>query len=504
LQDLPVELIERIEIVRGPRSSLYGSEAIGGVIQVFTRRSRDGVTPHLKLGGGSNGLREANGGIDIGFARGWIGVDYNHQSSDGIHACRGAGFPVFAGCFMDNPDPDRDGYENNAISLRAGAKPTDTLTIEAQGLRAVANNAYDADPAWGLPDESDTVQQVVGGKLRYVPNERVDLQLTAGRNLDSSDNSRDGAFISFFESTRDSATLQGDFGVATDQLLTFGYDWQRDRGAVGDAFSGFAAERGNRAAFAQYQGAFGAHDLQASVRRDDNDQFGGHTTGGLAWGMDFGAGLRLTANAGSAFKAPSFNELYYPFFGNPDLLPETSESYELGLAQKRDGWHWQANAFQTEIDDLITYDTSIFAANNLEQARIRGGELGAGASVAGWELSASASYVDPRNRSTGGNFDKQLPRRARTSGRIDLDRAFGDVRLGASVVGEGRRFDDVANTLALPGYATFDLRAEYALDPAWTLQARVGNVFDRDYETAAYYNQPGREYGLSLRYRPAR
>jgi vitamin B12 transporter len=194
MQDLPVELIERIEIVRGPRSSLYGSEAIGGVIQVFTRRSRDGVSPHLKLGGGSNDLREANGGIDIGFARGWFGVDYNHQSSDGINACSGAGFPIFAGCFMDNPDPDRDGYENNAISLRAGAKPTDTLTIEAQALRAVANNAYDADPAWGLPDESDTVQQVVGGKLRYVPNAARGPATHRGRNLDSSDNSLDGAF----------------------------------------------------------------------------------------------------------------------------------------------------------------------------------------------------------------------------------------------------------------------------------------------------------------------
>jgi vitamin B12 transporter len=90
-QDLPIDQIDRVEVVRGPRSSLYGSEAIGGVIQVFTRRSRAGVTPHFKLGSGSNGLREANGGLDIGFARGWFGVDYNHQSSDGIHACRGAG-----------------------------------------------------------------------------------------------------------------------------------------------------------------------------------------------------------------------------------------------------------------------------------------------------------------------------------------------------------------------------------------------------------------------------
>lgn len=503
ITDLPVELIERIEIVRGPRSSLYGSEAIGGVIQVFTRRGASGVTPHFRLGAGSHGLREAGGGVDFGLERGWFGVDYNHQASDGFQACRGAGFPVFAGCFMDNPDPDRDGHENNAVSMRAGFRPTDALTIEAQGLRAEGNNEYDADPLWGLPDESDTVQQVVGGKVRYAPGERIALQLTAGRNLDASDNSRDGAAISFFESTRDSATLQGDFSVAAGQLVTLGYDWSRDRGSVGDAFSGYAEERANRAGFVQYQGAFGAHDLQASLRRDDNDQFGGHTTGGLAWGLDFGAGLRLTANLGTAFKAPSFNELYFPFFGNPDLLPETSESAELGLGQRRDGWRWQLNAFRTDIDDLITYDTSLASANNLEQARIRGAELTGGFELAGWNVGASASWVDPRNRSQGQDFDRLLPRRARTSARIDLDRSFGDFRLGASWIGEGERYDDVANTLRLPGYATVDLRGEYALSPAWTLQARVANLFDRDYETAAYYAQPGRGYGLTLRYRPA-
>ena len=504
LTDLPVELIERIEIVRGPRSSLYGSEAIGGVIQVFTRRDATGVTPRLKLGTGSHGLREVAGGVDFGFDRGWFGVDYNHQSSDGFQACRGAGFPVFAGCFMDNPDPDRDGYENNAVSMRAGFRPTDALTIEAQGLRAEGNNEYDADPAWGLPDQSDTVQQVVGGKVRYAPDERITFQLTGGRNLDRSDNSRDGTAISFFESTRDSATLQGDFGIAAGQLLTLGLDWSRDRGSVGDAFSGYARERANRAGFVQYQGASGAHDLQASLRRDDNDQFGGHTTGGLAWGMDFGAGLRVTANLGTAFKAPSFNELYFPFFGNPDLAPETSESAELGLGQRRGDWHWQLNGFQTGIDDLITYDTSLASANNLEQARIRGAELTGGFELAAWELGASASWVDPRNRSPGANFDRRLPRRARSSARIDLDRAFGDFRFGVSWIGEGERYDDVANTLRLPGYATVDVRAEYALHPAWTLQARVANAFDRDYETAAYYHQPGREYGLALRYRPIR
>ncbi len=504
LQDLPIELIERVEIVRGPRSSLYGSEAIGGVIQIFTRRQRDGVTPRFRIGAGSHGLREASAGVGIGGARGWLGIDYSHQSSDGIHACRGIGFPVYAGCGMDNPDPDRDGYENNALSLRGGVDASDALTLEAHALRSEGRNEYDADPAWGLPDVSNTLQQLLGGKLRYAPGERFTLQFSAGRNVDASDNSRDAVFTDRFQSERDSATLQGDFGLAEGQLLTLGFDWLRDHADIVSPFASFAAERGNRAAFVQYQGGFGAHDLQASLRRDDNDQFGGHGTGSLAWGVDAGHGLRFTASAGSAFKAPTFNELYYPFFGNPDLLPEQSESFEFGLGQKLQRWHWQANGFQTEIDNLIVYDTAIFAANNLESARIRGGELTAGATLAGWDASAQASVVDPRNHSVGANHDKRLPRRARHSARLDLDRGFGDWRLGASWIGEGSRFDDVANTLELGGYATLDLRVEYAMHPDWMLQVRANNVFDRAYETAAFYNQPGREFGVSLRYRPAK
>ncbi len=501
LQDLPLELIERIEIVRGPRSSLYGSEAIGGVIQVFTRRKRDGVSPRLRLGAGSHGLREAGAGVDIGGARGWFGIDYTHQSSDGINACRGIGAPFYAGCGMDHPDPDRDGYENNALSLRGGIEITDAWTADAHVLRSEGHNAYDADPAWGLPDNSDTTQQVVGGKLRYVANDRFTLQLVAGRNLDASDTYLGHAFSDRFQSTRDSATLQGDLNLAAGQLLTLGADWSRDRADVDGPFATFDADRGNRAGFAQYQGRFGRHDLQAALRHDDNDQFGGHDTGSLAWGMDASHGLRVTASYGSAFKAPTFNELYYPFFGNPDLRPETSRSAELGVVQRREAWHWQLNAFQTAIDDLIVYDPNRFQANNIDSARIRGAELGAGATLAGWELSAQASLLDPRNRSAT-DFDKLLPRRARRTARVDADRRFGDWRIGASWVGEGARYDNVANSLRLGGYATVDLRAELAFARDWSLQASVRNAFDRDYETAAYYNQPGREFGLTLRWAP--
>lgn len=506
LQDIPVELIDRIEIVRGPRSSLYGSEAIGGVIQIFTRNGLEGagsagVSPRLHLGGGSHGFGEIGAGVDIGGKRGWLGVDYNNQTSDGINACRGIGAPLYAGCGYDNPDPDRDGYENNALSLRAGLQLGDNLEATAHALRTQGHNAYDANPAYGLPDNSDTVQQVVGGKLRYKPSEHFALQLTAGRNIDASDNFLGATFSDRFQSTRDSATVQGDITLTDAQLLTVGLDWSRDRADIDGPFANFQANRGSRAGFAQYQGSFGRHDLQLSLRHDDNDQFGGHDTGSLAWGMDASHGLRFTASYGSAFKAPTFNELYYPYYGNPDLRPETSRSLEFGVAQRLGDWHWRLDGYQTTIDQLIVYDPMQFVANNLDSARIRGAELTAGATLADWDLSAQAGWLDPRNRSDN-NAGKLLPRRARNSARIDADRSLGRWRIGGSLVAEGERYDDVGNHLRLGGYATFDLRAEVAFSQGWSLQGSVHNAFDRNYETAAFYNQPGREIGLSLRYSP--
>ena len=504
LQDLPLELIERIEIVRGPRSSLYGSEAIGGVIQVFTRGARKGVHTRFHAGAGSHRLRELGAGLDIGgdaFDGGsaWFGVDASHQSSDGIDACRGIGAPVFAGCGMDAPDPDRDGYENHAVSVRAGFDAGNGWSGNARALRSEGRNEYDADPAWGLPDRSRTLQQVVGAQLQRDTGGRVALKLNAGRNTDRSDNDLAGIPTDRFATRRDSAGLQADIALARAQLLTLGADWSRDSGGVESAFATFDVQRGNRAGFAQYQGSFGRHDLQLAARHDDNDQFGGYDTGSIAWGMDLAGGLRVTASHGSAFKAPTFNELYYPYYGNPDLRPETSRSSELGIARRTDAWHWQVNGYRTVIDDLIVYDPQLFVANNIERGVIRGLELSAGATAAGWDLALQATLLDPRNGSAGLD-GKLLPRRSRRSARLDADRTFGGWRLGGSLVASGERYDDAGNSLRLPGYATLDLRAERAIGSGWTLQAGVRNALDRDYESVAYYRQPGREYGLVLRH----
>ncbi|KAF1712707.1 TonB-dependent vitamin B12 receptor [Pseudoxanthomonas kalamensis DSM 18571] len=495
LQDLPLGQIERIEIVRGPRSSLYGSDAIGGVLQIFTRRA-NGFAPHLELGAGSHGLRQLGGGFGNGGERGWFGVHAAQLRTDGINACRGSG-TLFTGCYTD--EPDEDGYRNTSVSVNAGLRLSDSLSVEGRLLDARAENEYDG--SW--TNRSDTVQQATGVRMDWQALPALKLGLSVGRSRDQSDDYHDNTYISTFDTRRDQAGLQADIALGRTQSLSLGADWLRDDIESTTAYA--ADSRDNTGVFALYQGRFGVQQLQASLRHDDNEQFGGHTTGGVGWGLQFGDGWRLSADYSTGFRAPSFNDLYDPWSGVPTLDPETSESVNLGIGQQGNSWQWRLDAYQTDVDDLISYNLSTFVLEQVEQARIRGAELTLSLRLADWEISTQLSHTDPRNRTSGSaNYDKLLPRRARDTGRIDIDRAFGKLRLGATLFGSGERYDDAANSVRLGGYATFDLRAEYAFAPGWSVQARANNVFDRQYETIAWYNQPGREYGINLRYQPAR
>ena len=499
LQDLPIDQIERVEIVRGPRSSLYGSEAIGGVIQIFTRAAGQGLQQNLALTAGSHNLRQASAGFSNRGERGWVSAQGAWQKTDGINACNGSA-TLFQGCYVD--EPDRDGYRNTSLNVRGGYALGETLSVEGHMLDAASRNQYDGSIYGG--NEADNQQRVYGGKLRWTPGDAFGLSVQVGRNDDQADSyyvqAGKRSFVSTFDTRRDTASVQGDFLFAEGQQLSVGGDWQKDQVTSTTAYS--IDNRDNTGVFAEYQGRFGAHSLQASVRNDDNEQFGNHTTGSLGYGFGFDNGLKLTASVATGFKAPSFNDLYYPGFGNPYLKPEESESINLGIARYADTWNWTFNVYQNKVDQLISYDSQIFLPNNIDEARIRGAEFTVDFTLAGFDIATQLSHTDPRNRSAGPNHDNLLARRPRNTARIDVDRAFGDIRTGLTFNAAGERYDNLANTDRLGGYSTLDLRLEYAIAPAWTLQAKMGNVFDRDYETVAWYNQAGRTYGLSLRYQP--
>lgn len=504
LQDLPLAQIERIEIVRGPRSSLYGADAIGGVVQIFTRRGADkaGVHGRGRIAVGSHDLREASAGLDLRGSQGGIGLDVAHQSTDGVNACLGTYDPITwagAGCFIvPGTHLDRDGYRNNSAHLRVDYSPNEAWQFDAQAFRATGHNDYDGD----YSDHSDIVQQTVGGSARWKASQHTQFKLTLGRNTDDSESYIGNIFSNRFHTTRDSANLQGDFTLAEGQVLTAGFDWLRDEARITDPWSPFAAKRANRAGFVQYQANYGAHDIQLSARHDNNDQFGSHGTGGIAWGMNFAEGWRVSASHGTAFKAPSFNELYYPGFSNPHLSPEASRSSELSLSRRGGNWLVQANAYHTRIRDLIAYDAVLGMPGNVEDARIRGVELTGDLQLGQWNAHAQLGWLDARNHSAGFNYDKHLARRPSRSARIDLDRNLGDWSIGVSGIGESSRWDDVANTLRVAGYGTADLRVAWRFAPGWTVQANLINAFDKRYETSAWYTQPSREYVVSLRWQP--
>lgn len=497
-QDIPIDQVERIEVVRGPRSSLYGADAIGGVIQIFTRKGGGAFTPRLSVGGGSHGTQDYSAGLSGGGGtRGWFNVGGSHLETRGINACDGVPFPPGGGCFVN--EPDHDGYRNTGASLRAGYRLTDTLGVEGHYLRSEGENEFDGSVF--ASNSTDFVQDVVGARLNWQALPFWTMSLSGGRSRDLSDNFFDGAFNGTFDTERRSASWQNDFALGARHRLTLGTDWLDDR--VNGTTTYPVRSRDNAAGFGQYQGRFGEHDLTLAARHDDNQQFGGHTTGSLAWGYRLSPTLRLMASWGSAFKAPTFNELYFPFFGNPDLKPEESDSYELGLAGENAGVNWSVNAYQTKIDELIAFDSVTFGPANIDQARIRGLEAIASTQIAGWDVATNLSALDPENRGHSANRGNQLPRRAKLMARLDVDRAFGTWRVGTSVYGEGQRYDDLANMHALGGYVTLDLRTAYAVHRNWSLEGKLANLLDKDYRTARFFNQDGRNIMFTVRYAPA-
>lgn len=503
-QNIPIEQIERIEIVRGPRSSLYGSEAIGGVIHIFTRKGegKTGLTPSFSFGGGSYGAMNGSTGLSGRNKQGWFNLTASGQGTKGFNACNGKPSPGGAGCFTN--EPDRDGYRNVAGSARAGYRFKNGLEIDANFMHSAGRTQFDGSSF--SPNKSVIAQQVLGGTMRYSLTDMWRVSVIAGRSKQNSDNFQGSNFFSQFNTRRDNITLLNDLTFGKNHLTTLGLDYQNDHV---DSTTDFAVtSRNNWAVFGQHQAKFAKHDMQLSLRRDDNQQFGSRVTGGAGWGYPISDNTRLTANFGSAYKAPSFNELYFPGFGNDKLRPEESRSYELGINGKKDWGTWSLNIYETHIDNLIAtaFDDveERFFPDNVDKARIRGLEAVVNTEIKGWRLNGNLTFLDPENRSSGANRGNILARRAEQTFRLDTNRTFFDkYTVGAMFLAEGERYDDLANTRKLDSYTRFDLRSEYHINKNWRLQGRIENLFDKQYETASFFNQPGRNFFVTLRYQPS-
>ena len=245
-----------------------------------------------------------------------------------------------------------------------------------------------------------------------------------------------------------------------------------------------------------------ANDVELSLRNDDNQQFSDKTTGSIGWGRDFGKGDRVTASYGTAFSVPTFNDLYFPGFSNPNLKPESAQSFDLGLSRRGENGRLTINFYRTTIDDMIGLDEN-FRPSNINKAEITGLELAGHASVDAWDLAASFTHQNPKDIGGGDNDGNLLQRRAKTILNLDAARQVGKYRLGAALFVKGQSYDDAANTRRIPGYSTLNLRGQARLHKNWLFTLALNNVTDQEYETVSYYNQDGFNIMATLRYVPA-
>ncbi|MBC3304162.1 TonB-dependent receptor [Pseudomonas sp. SWRI18] len=488
LQYLNVDQIERVEVLRGSRSVIYGSDAIGGVIQVFTRRNAEpGLQPRLKLGFGSHQAWERSLGLSGGDEHTRFNLGVSLDETAGINSTH-TSFPS---------DGDHDAYRNQSLSVNLSHAFTDGLEVGFNLLDSRGKSEY--DNSFGRYDvaSGQTVGQkpytdyTVSSASGYVDarfNERWQSRLELGHS-ENRDTKRDTLSDDFsvFNTYRDSVNWQNDLTLNEQNSLILGGDWYEDRFHGSTTFT--ENSRWNRAAFVQHRFHGDGFSTELGLRRDQNQQFGGQNSWSGTVTLPLNPDNDLLLSYSEGFRAPTFNDLYYPDtqYSNPNLQPETSKSYELQWrSQLSDSTRLEASLYRTDLSDAIILDRA-GKPQNVATARINGFEAALKQELFGWQGNLGLSLIDPRDRDSG----HTLARRARRTLSLDLDRQFDKLGVGASWQAISSSYDDEDNTHRLGGYALLGLRSSWALSREVALSLKVDNLLGKTYARARYsYDDP--------------
>lgn len=490
---IPLDQIERIEIVRGPASALYGADAIGGVIQIFTRRGSGPVRPEVFVGAGTWETRETAAGVSGGDSTWSYALRGGYYTTDGINATRRSSFAF---------EPDRDSFYNASVSGSLAFRPAAGHELGATLLHTEGRSRYD-EGVPGFDPRNDLGQGVYNLYSRNRITELWTSTLRLGRSVDdylnfSSFNAGDNKL--HFKTTQDQVVWQNDIRLPHGSLLAA----VETLAQKADAEASFDHTRRIHSVLLGWTGNFGDHSFQANARHDDNSQFGSRATGALSYGYRLNLEWRVHVARGSAFRAPSLNDLYFPlscfgifgcFGGNPDLKPEKAYNKEAGLVWERGSQRATLTVFDNRVTDLIVWGNT---PENVARARLRGVSLSHAGQIGGFDLASAVDWLHARDEDT----DMRLRRRADWTASFRLARDVGAWKLGGEWQLVGGRYDDANENDRMGGYGLVNLFAHYAVDRNWTLEARANNVGDKKYETALDFNTPGANVFVGLRYAP--
>ena len=470
LGHIPLDFIERIEIVKGPVSGLYGADAIGGVVQIFTKKSAK-TKSNIKLSAGSFGHSKASAAFNSSHFR----LSASREENTGIDSTE----------VVTGGNDDDDGFEETAINLGTSFSLGSLANVSINGFFAdneiEFDNIFGDDTGFVTENEISTISANFTGQY----NEAIKWSSVVGF---TNNDSFTEAFSSQADTQRLTLSSQAEITLSPKHLLIVGSDYYDEEITTITPFP--ENSRDNSGVFTQLQSQFGPLGVVANLRFDDNSVYGDQTNGSLALTYSLTKNTRLTASYGTAFRAPTFNELFFPGAGNPDIQPEESESFEISLRGNVGKTQWRISAYDTTIDNLIQFVAPAFIATNTSEASLQGVELEIGTSIGKWNISGSLNFLDATDEATGA----ELVQRPEQTLKLSVDRAFGNFAIGADLLAENGRF---GFTSELDSFQLVDLRTAYKINNNFEITAKVGNLFDEDYQLVEGFNTEDRSLFVS-------
>jgi len=483
VQNIAPELIERIEIVKGPRAALWGSDAIGGVIQIFTRKLNGGEH-FVSANVGSEGYSMLNGGIGIEHGDGFTSLSVEHEESDGFDA-------------KDDLETDDDGYSFDSFAINGQQQISTDLSLNWLAQLDQGDTEYDSSFGANESEVNNHVWQLganynwQAGDVNNITQFSVSQSRTSNIAHGNGTSKSEGAQ---YDTRRNQYSLLNSSELSSQWLLNLGADLIQEELKGSNEYD--EKERDTTGVFAHAMYSEGKLSYELAARYDDVEGIDSETTFNTSVGYQVTESTQLSVSAGTGFKAPTFNDLYYPlqwgYKGNPDLVSETSNSYEFSVKSQFEALSIAFNLYQTDIEDLIDWSGTDVDGNvtpiNVDDVEIKGAEFGAKYQGFGGEHQFNVSYIEAEDASTG----KQLGRRAKNHVSYQFDTTLGKADIYAEIQYKGKRYDYLYGgaVVELDSYSLVNLGVSYPVSDNIKLQAKVNNAFDENYQTSsAYFTQ---------------